>query len=73
MGEVSSWSFHLLLDLVHNSRSPLIRKESIGKADVVDSSELCVEVLRRAEVARRLWVLMTESLVALSLEELYFR
>ena len=72
MGEVSSWSFHLLLDLVHDSRSPL-RKKSIGKADVVDGSELCVEVLRRAEVARRLRVLMTESLVALSLEELYFR
>ena len=72
MGEVSSWSFHLLLDLVHDSRSPF-RKESIGKADVVDNSELCVEVLRRAEVARRLRVLMTESLVALSLEELYFR
>ena len=32
--------------------------------------ELCVEVLRRAEIARRVRVLMTESLVALSLEEL---
>ena len=31
----------------------------------VDGSELCVVVLRKAEVARRLRVLMTESLVAL--------
>ena len=69
MGEVSSWSFNILLDLVHDSRIPF-RKESIGKADVVDGSKLCVEVLRRAEVARRVRVLMTESLVALLLEEL---
>ena len=53
------------------SQSPL-RKESIRKADVVDGSELCVDVLRRAEVARQVSVLMMESLVAL-LEELYFR
>ena len=38
MGEVSSWSFHPLLDLVHDSRSSL-RKESIGKADVVDGKD----------------------------------
>ena len=71
MGEVSSWSFHLLLGLVHDSRSSL-RKKSLGKADVVVDRE-CVEELRRAEVARRVRVLMTDSLVALLLEELYFR
>ena len=38
MGEVSSWSFHPLLDLVYDGRSSL-RKESILKADVVDGKD----------------------------------